>query len=124
MIRPQLTVDGTAIRLPLADRVGALVDELALAYAQDPKGIGRLLAAHAGAVFGLDYAECSEDMPDHVRAIRAAEADGTREGLLGHLPSADRLDDQLGPDDAVTLATRLTKLAASIRRNQTRSSRT
>ncbi|MEU8950928.1 hypothetical protein [Streptomyces sp. NPDC048489] len=121
MIRPQLTVDGTAIRLPLADRVAVLVDELALAYAQDPEGTGRLLAAHAGAVFALDYAACSEDMPDHVRAIRAAEADNTREGLLELLPSAGRLDDQLSPDDAITLAGRLTKHASHIRHTLNRS---
>jgi hypothetical protein len=118
VITPQLTADGTAVRLPLADRVAVLLDELALAYADNPDDIGRLLAAHAASMFRLDYAECSEDMPDHVRAIRAAEADDTRDSLLEELPSADRLDDRLGPDDAISLATRITKHAAHIRHNE------
>jgi hypothetical protein len=62
-------------------------------------------------------------MPDHVRAIRAAEADATRDALLDELPSADRLDDVLGPDDAITLATRITKCAAHIRLTKNRSTR-
>jgi hypothetical protein len=123
VIRAQLTTDGTAVRLPLADRVAVLVDELAMAYADNPDDVGRLLAAHAARVFAVDYAECSEDMPDHVRAIRAAEADATRDALLDELPSADRLDDVLGPDDAITLATRITKCAAHIRLTKNRSTR-
>jgi hypothetical protein len=118
VIRAQLTTDGTAVRLPLADRVAVLVDELAMAYADNADDLGRLLAAHAARVFAVDYAECSDSVPDHVRDIRAAEADDTREALLDELPSADRLDDVLGPDDAITLATRLTKLAAAIRRGE------
>jgi hypothetical protein len=116
MIRPQLTVDGAAVQLPIRDRAAVVVDELALAYAEDPVTVGHLLAAHAGSVLRVDFAECSETAPDHVRAMRAAEADATRDVLLDECPSADRLDDQLGPDDAITLATRITKLAAAIRR--------
>ncbi|MEU9141680.1 hypothetical protein AB0D33_38070 [Streptomyces sp. NPDC048404] len=116
MIAPQLTVDGTAVRLPIRDRAAVLVDELALAYAEDPVTVGHLLAAHAASVLRLDFAACSETAPDHMRALLAAEADATRDVLLDECPSADRLDEQLGPDDAITLATRITKLAATIRR--------
>ncbi|MFD4880042.1 hypothetical protein ACFWOB_42695 [Streptomyces sp. NPDC058420] len=123
MISPQLTVDGQAVRLPLGSRVAALLDDLALSYTADPDTVGALLAAHAARVLRLDFAECSEDAPDHVRAMRAAEADGTREALLDECPSADRLDDVLTPDDAITLGTRLTKHAAHIRHRMTRSPR-
>jgi hypothetical protein len=74
-------------------------------------------------VLRLDHAEVSEDMPDHVRHMRAAEADGTREALLADLPAENQADPLLGPDDAITYATRLTKLAAHIRRTSNRTSR-
>ncbi|MFI5993134.1 hypothetical protein ACIBAC_15030 [Streptomyces sp. NPDC051362] len=116
MITPQLTVDGTAVQVPIRGRAVALVDELALAYAENPDDFGRLLAAHAASVLRLDFAECSETAPEHVIAMRAAEADGTREALLDELPSAERLDEVLDPESAISLATRLTKLAAAVRR--------
>ncbi|MEV6536946.1 hypothetical protein AB0M86_46625 [Streptomyces sp. NPDC051639] len=116
MITPQLTVDGTAVQLPIRGRAVALVDELALAYTENPEDIGRLLAVHAAYVLRLDFAECSETAPDHVIAMRAAEADGSREALLDELPSAERLDEVLDPDSAITLAARLTKLAGAVRR--------
>ncbi|UIX33575.1 hypothetical protein [Streptomyces sp. GQFP] len=124
MITPQLTGNGQAVRLPLSSRVAALLDDLALSYTADPDAVGALLNAHAARVLRLDFAQVSADVPDHVRAIRAAEADGTREALLDECPSADRLDDVLTPDDAITLGTRLTKHAAHIRHTQTRSPRT
>lgn len=114
-MRPQLTNDGRAVRLSLGEHVAPLLDELALAYAQDPDTVGRLLAAHAASVVALDYAVCSDDATDYGRAMRAAEADGTREALLDECPTADRLDPQLDPDDAIALATRITKLAARAR---------
>ncbi|MFD8216182.1 hypothetical protein ACFV2U_21150 [Streptomyces sp. NPDC059697] len=86
--------------------------------------MGALLAAHAAHVLRLDFAECSDTVPDYVRAMRAAEADGTREALLAECPNADRLDDVLTPDESITLGTRLTKYAAHIRHAQTRSPRT
>ncbi|RSS59547.1 hypothetical protein [Streptomyces sp. WAC01280] len=115
MIRPTLTADGTAVRLAVTLAVSPLLDELALAFADDPKQMGRLLAAHAASVAALDFAVVSDDTPDWERAMRAAEADGTRDALLGGLESAERLDDVLDPDDAISLATALTKLAAHIR---------
>jgi hypothetical protein len=123
MMTPQLTVDGTAVQLPIRGRAALLVDELALAYAEDPVTVGHLLAAHAGSVLRQDFAECSETAPDHVRALLAAEADGTREALLDACPSDGLLDERLDPDAAITLATRITKLAAAIRRTQNRSTR-
>ncbi|MGP3687397.1 hypothetical protein ACTVZO_22290 [Streptomyces sp. IBSNAI002] len=111
MIAPQLTADGRAVRWPIADRLAPLVDDLALAYAEDPIGVGYLLAAHAAHVAAVDFAECSEDIPEYERNIRAAQADATREALLDELPSAPQVDAQLTPDDAITYATRLTKLA-------------
>ncbi|MGW5673966.1 hypothetical protein ACWEV4_02545 [Streptomyces sp. NPDC003860] len=113
MIRPQLTTDGTAVRLPLAEHVDSLLDDLALAYGQDPDTVGRLLAAHAAAVVAFDFAACSEDVTDYGRAMRAASADGTREALLDTLPP--RADPTYAPDDAIALAGRITRHAAHIR---------
>lgn len=118
MIRPQLTADGRAVRLALADRVAPLLDELALAYADRPAELGALLDRHAAAVLALDYAVCSEDSTDYGRAMRAAEADGTRDALLDECPAVVTLDDLLTPDDAISLATRITKHAAHIRHNE------
>lgn len=113
MIRPQLTNDGTAVRLPLAEHTDPLVDDLAIAYAADPDTVGRLLATHAAAVLALDFAACSETATDYGRAMRAAEADGTREALLDELPP--QADPTYAPDDAITLAGRITRFAATIR---------
>lgn len=123
MIAPQLTADGRAVRWSIAERLAPLVDDLALAYAEDPDGVGRLLAAHAAHVAALDYAQCSEDMPEYERCMRAAQADGTRDALLDELPSAERIDALLTPDDAITYATRLTKLAARTRLAKNRNRR-
>ncbi|MEU9306924.1 hypothetical protein [Streptomyces sp. NPDC048256] len=117
MIRPQLTTDGTAVRLPLAEHVDPLLDDLALAYAEDPDTLGRLLAAHAARVLALDFAMCSEDATDYGRAMRAAETDGTREALLDELPP--QVDPTYAPDDAITLAGRITRCAAHIRHRAT-----
>ncbi|MGC9536602.1 hypothetical protein [Streptomyces sp. UG1] len=114
-MRPQLSADGLAVRLTLAEHVDPLLDELALAHAQDPDTVGRLLAAHAASVVALDYAMCSDDATDYGRAMRAAEADATREALLDGCPAAVTLDPLLAPDDAITLAGRITRTAAHIR---------
>jgi hypothetical protein len=119
-IAPQLTADGTAVRLPLADRVAPLLDELALAYAEDPATVGTLLLAHAAAVICLDFAVCNDDTPDYERAMRAAEADGTRDALTEGLPAAAHVDPLMSPHDAITLGTRLTRSAAFIRNSQNR----
>ncbi|MFF5790216.1 hypothetical protein ACFY8P_35250 [Streptomyces sp. NPDC012693] len=119
MIRPTITADGTAVRLPVTAAVVPLLDELAIAYAEDPAEVGLMLIAHAAAVLSLDHAVVSDDTPDWERAMRAAEADGTRTALLGGLESAERLDDVLRPDDAIALATSLTKQAAYIRHRNT-----
>jgi hypothetical protein len=113
VIRPQLTADGTAVRLALAEHVDPLLDDLALAYAEDPDAVGRLLAAHAASVVRLDFAVCSDDATDYGRAMRAAEADGTREALLDELPP--QVDPTYDPDNAITLAGRITRAAAHIR---------
>ncbi|MFB6618907.1 hypothetical protein ACIGFK_07365 [Streptomyces sp. NPDC085524] len=113
-IRPQLTADGLAVRLPVAHRADPLLDELALAYAETPEAVGLLLAEHAGNVLALDFAVCGEDVPDHERAMRAAAADGTRDALLDEMPSADHLDDTLSAASAIRLAGELTALAARI----------
>ncbi|MFJ7337847.1 hypothetical protein ACIQUU_31940 [Streptomyces sp. NPDC101116] len=121
MIAPQLTADGRMVRLPLTERVAPVLDELALAYAQDPAAVGTLLLAHAAAVVCHDHAVVSDDATDYARAVTAAEADGTREALLDECPAEATLDPLLGPDEAVTLATRLTKHAAHIRHRTNRS---
>ncbi|CAL9530679.1 hypothetical protein [Streptomyces sp. enrichment culture] len=123
MITPQITADGRMVRLPLTTRTAPVLDELALAYAQDPGAVGTLLLAHAAAVVCLDHAAVSEDATDYERAHRAAEADGTREALLDDCPSAATLDPLLDPDEAVTLATRLTRRAAHIRHTSTKDTR-
>ncbi|MBB6415808.1 hypothetical protein [Streptomyces sp. AK010] len=115
MIRPTLTADGLAVRLPIADRAEQLLDALAVAYTADPDPVGRLLTVHGANVASLDHAVVSVDMPEHERAMRAAAADGSREALLAEAPPADNLDDLLAPDDAITLAGRITRLAAHIR---------
>jgi hypothetical protein len=114
-VRPQLSGDGLAVRLALAEHVDPLLDELALAYANDPDAVGRLLAAHAASVAALDFIACSDDATDYERAMRAAEADATREALLDDCPAAVTLDPLLAPDDAITLAGRITRTAAHIR---------
>ncbi|WP_404959058.1 hypothetical protein [Streptomyces sp. 147326] len=123
MIPSYLSGDGIRIRFAIAERFTPLVDELALAYAEDPDGVGRLLADHAAHVMRLDFAECSEDMPEYERCIRAAQADGTREALLDELPSAPQIDALLTPDEAITYATRLTKLAVFSRLTRNRNPR-
>ncbi|MEU9140408.1 hypothetical protein AB0D33_31390 [Streptomyces sp. NPDC048404] len=115
MIRPTLTADGLAVRLPIADRAEKLLDALAVAYTADSDAVGGLLTVHGANVVRLDHAVVSEDMPEHEKAMRAAEADGSREALLAEAPPADSLDDLLAPGDAVTLASRITNLAAYIR---------
>nr|WTB07425.1 hypothetical protein OG546_26310 [Streptomyces antimycoticus] len=74
-----------------ADRAAPLLDKLALAYAQDPSTVGRLLAAHAVHVTALDLATVRDDATDADRAMCAAEADGTREALLGEIDAPDQL---------------------------------
>ncbi|MGW8762335.1 hypothetical protein ACWGN5_07530 [Streptomyces sp. NPDC055815] len=123
MIRPQLSADGSTVRLPLADRTASLLDDLAVAYAEDPAGIGLLLTGHAAAVLSLDFAAASDAAHDVDRSMRAAEADGTREALLDELPIDHQLDPLLGPDDAITLAGRITRLAGRIRHGYTRNAR-
>ncbi|MFG3037810.1 hypothetical protein ACGFYZ_12960 [Streptomyces sp. NPDC048330] len=119
MIRPTLTADGTAVRLPVTLAVSPLLDEFAVAYAEDPDLLGRLLAKHAASVVALDHVVVSDDAADWERAMRAAEADGSRDALLAPLEAAERLDELLGPDDAIALATSLTKHAAYIRHRAT-----
>ncbi|OII60887.1 hypothetical protein BJP40_08475 [Streptomyces sp. CC53] len=115
MIRPQLTADGLAVRLPIAARAESLLDDLALAYFEDPDTLGALLAEHGENVAALGRAIHGRDVPEYERAMRAAAADGSREALAAEAPTADDLDDLLGPDDAIALAGRITKLAARIR---------
>ncbi|WP_406014359.1 hypothetical protein OG520_22310 [Streptomyces sp. NBC_00984] len=116
MIRPTLTADGDAVRLPIRDQLLApLLDELATAYTANPSLLSTLLRAHAESVRRLDHAVTDDTAPDYERAIRAAEADGTRELLLDELPAECVLDPQLSPDTAITLAGQLTRLAGHIR---------
>jgi hypothetical protein len=115
VIRPQLTADGLAVRLPIAARAESILDDLALAYAEDPDTLGALLAQHAENVRALDHAIYGHAVPEYERAMRAAAADGSREALVDEVPLAADLDDLLDPDTAITLAGRITRLAAHIR---------
>jgi hypothetical protein len=120
VIVPQITPDGRMVRLPLTDHAAPLLDELALAYADNPDAVGRLLNAHAAAVVALDRITVTDDASEARRAIGAAQADSFREELLGVCPSAAALDPLLDPDEAITLGTRLTRRAAHIRNNRTK----
>jgi hypothetical protein len=115
-VKPQLTVSGEAVRLPLSDYVAPLLDSLAVAYADDPNTIGRLLNLHAASVLAVDHAAVSDDATDWERAMRAAQADASLEELLGTVNAADDLDQTITADEAVTLSTRLMRLVACIRR--------
>lgn len=123
MIRPQLTADGLAVRLPIAARAEQLLDDLALAYVEAPDDLGALLAHHGANVAALDRAIYGHDVPEYERAIRAAAADGSREALAAEAPIAADLDDLLDPDTAITLAGRITRLAGRIRHSKPRSPR-
>lgn len=123
MIRPTLTADGLAVRLPIAARVEQLLDDLALAYVEDPDVLGRLLAHHGENVQALDRAIGGHGMPEYERTMRAATADGSREALAAEAPIAADLDDLLDPDTAITLAGRITRLAGHIRHSTPRSPR-
>ncbi|MET9291146.1 hypothetical protein [Streptomyces sp. NPDC003077] len=114
MFRPQLTADGLAVRLPIADRAAPLLDELSLAYAEDPAVIGALLFTHADSVRALDHAVVCAEVADHERALRAAQADGTRDALLAEVVAAGNLDAELSPREAIRLADDLTVTAARI----------
>ncbi|MEU8721481.1 hypothetical protein [Streptomyces antimycoticus] len=76
---------------PRPDGLADGLDALALAYVQNPTTIGRLLTAHAAHVTALDLAAVDYDATDATRAMRAAEADGTREALLGEITASDQL---------------------------------
>lgn len=119
-LSPQLTVDGTAVHLPVSNRVAPLLDELAILYADRPGDIGALLNRHASTVLALDHAVVSEDSTDYGRAMCAAEADATRDALLDEIDAAAHVDAVLSPDDAISLGTRLTRLAAHIRHRTNR----
>lgn len=121
MMRPGLNAAGDRVRLPVGEELLApLLDALAIAYAENPVELGHLLAGHAARVLRLDYAQVAESMPDREREMRAAEADGTREALLAELPASVSADPHLTADDAITTATRLTRLAAHIRHTSTK----
>ncbi|MET9555121.1 hypothetical protein [Streptomyces sp. NPDC006645] len=115
MIRPTLSADGLAVRLPIGARAETLLDDLALAYVADPDAVGRLLTRHGENVRDLDQAIYGHDVPEYETAMRAAAADGSREALAAETPIAADLDDLLAPDAAITLAGRITRLAAHIR---------
>ncbi|QHF97909.1 hypothetical protein DEH18_33305 [Streptomyces sp. NHF165] len=108
MIRPQLTADGRAVHLA-DDRPELLLDDLATAYAADPDTVGALLAHLAERVDSRDAALCPLT-PEHIRAMRAAEADAAREALLDELP-AGAPEHILSPREAVALADALTARA-------------
>ncbi|MFD9853420.1 hypothetical protein ACFWXZ_14325 [[Kitasatospora] papulosa] len=124
MMRAQLTTAGDRIRIPAYEaHIVPTVDALAVAYAEHPDAIGRLLMSHAVRVLALDMAQVSDDMPEYLRCMRAADADGTRDGLLAEVPEDVHADLLLTPDEALTAAARLTRLAARIRRTADRRAR-
>lgn len=74
---------------PADDRAAELVelnlDDLALAFAQNPRDVARLLTLHAANVIALGLAAVDETAPHYECGIRAATADGTRAALLNML---------------------------------------
>nr|WP_202437986.1 hypothetical protein [Streptomyces sp. SID5910] len=110
--------------MPIRDAITApLLDALAVAYIDDADVLGQLLTAHGTAVIAKDMTEVDDDAAEYDRAIRAAEADSTREALLDELPIEHQLDPQYGPDAAIALATRITQHAAHIRHLSTKEPR-
>jgi pyrimidine deaminase RibD-like protein len=108
-------VSGGIVRLDLAILLAPVMDELALAYAADPEGVGRLLAAHAGHVVSADVAAVT-GAPHWEVATVAAAANGTRGALLGQSMTACRgFGWDLTPDAADALARRLHYVAAEVR---------
>ncbi|WND36956.1 hypothetical protein RI578_22880 [Streptomyces sp. BB1-1-1] len=77
------------------------LDVIALAYAQNPNTVGRLLASHAARVIALDVAAVT-DTPDHQRAMRAAAANGTRDALLDQIAAVRAAEQPLA--DVIPLA--------------------
>lgn len=86
---PNRTPDGLADGL---DSLADALDDLALAYVQNPTTVGRLLTAHAATLTAADLAAVDYDTTDATRAMRAAEAAGTREALLDQI-TGDQLAD-------------------------------
>ncbi|MFF2014034.1 hypothetical protein ACFVWY_33915 [Streptomyces sp. NPDC058195] len=115
MIAPQLAADGRSVRLPIAARAEGILDDLALAFVEAPNILAALLTVHGENVAALGRAIYGHDVPEYERAMRAAAADGSREALVDEVPLAADLDDLLDPDTAITLAGRITRLAAYIR---------
>lgn len=72
----------------LADLLGPVLDELALAYADRPAEVAALLRAHAARVTRLDFSAVADDATDLDRMLSAAEADGTRNALAELSPAA------------------------------------
>lgn len=114
-MKPQLTVSGEAVRLPLSDYITPLLDSLAVAYVADPQAVGSLLAQHGETVAALDRAAGSSWATDYELAIRAAARDGSLQSLLTEANAADDLDLHITADEAVTLSTRLMRLVGCIR---------
>lgn len=113
-MRPVLTDDGAAVLLPAAEVAATVLDELADAYHEDRHQITALLAQHAEARAAAEHAEDAPLATDYERAMRAAEADGTRQALADELPTAGDFTNALTPRAAFRLADDLTALAARI----------
>ncbi|WP_326698011.1 hypothetical protein OG909_12075 [Streptomyces sp. NBC_01754] len=121
MMRPQLNAPGDRVRLPAYEaHMVPLLDALAVAYYEDPETVGPLLKRHAANALRHDFAEFSATVPERERQVRAAEADGSRDALCAELDADVSADPQMTADDAITLATRLTRLAARIRHTSTK----
>lgn len=113
-MRPRLTPDRAAVQLPSAPIAATVVDEIAAAYRDDPATLTALLAAHAEAAAADEHATGNPFATDYERAMRAAEADATREALLDELDTGGIAAGVLGSRDAFRLADDLTALAARI----------
>jgi hypothetical protein len=77
---PPIAADRAAPQLVELD-----LDELSLAFAQNPKDVARLLTLHALNVLALDLAAVDDAAPRHECAMRAATAKGSRDALLAEL---------------------------------------
>lgn len=124
MIRPSLTVDGLAVRIPRTDAVAAVLDDLATAFAADPDRLAALLTEHAANVTALDHAATSSTATDYGRQVAAATADGSREALLDEAPTAAAgIDDVFEPDEVFAVIDRLAAVACRAHHNRTRNTR-
>ncbi|MFC3347739.1 hypothetical protein ACFOOM_09930 [Streptomyces echinoruber] len=114
MIRAQLTPDGRAVEIPLDQVVARVLDDLAVAYADDPDTVGALLAEHASAVLHRQHVAASPTASDTRYEFASAAADHTREAITDEIDAEASAPIRLDQLAARRLADRLVALASRL----------